>query len=143
MKRALRTLLSITLVAVVTNMILFAPLPVLAQDPVDPDPGLKGGLDHLQDKTRAAAGIREFSGGPVELALIIINIALALVAVVATGILIWAGISYVISLGNEEKIATAKRMLLFTIVGLMIVGLAAVLVNLILNIFIAPGAAGP
>ncbi len=140
MKRVLRTLPSLTLVAVVASMFFIAPLPALAAG--DPDPGLKGGLLHLWTTTRVDAGIRPFSG-PVELALIIINIALALVAVVATGILIWAGISYVISLGNEEKIATAKRMLLFTIVGLMIVGLAAVLVNLILNIFIAPGAAGP
>ena len=131
MKRfASRTLL---LGLIVAQLLVFAPQPVMAQDP-----GLRGGLLHLWEETREEAGIRRFSG-PAEVILVVINVVLALVAILATGVLIWAGISYVISLGNEEKIQTAKRMLLYSIIGLLIIGLAAVIVNVVLNLFIEGG----
>jgi len=74
--------------------------------------------------------------GPRATILKIIQTILNLVAVVALAVVIWAGVSYVISLGNEEKVKKAKMTLLYAIIGLVIIGIAIIIVNFIINIFI-------
>jgi len=65
----------------------------------------------------------------------IINFVLVLVGVVALAVLIWGGVSYIISLGDDSKIATAKKMILYAIIGLIIVGLSGLIVNFTINLF--------
>jgi len=100
-------------------------------------PSLRGGFEDISSgpgSTRADAGIVEISD-PVTVILTVINMALALTAAIATAMLIWAGVSYIISAGDEDKLQKAKQIILYTIIGLMVIGMAAIVVNLVLNIF--------
>jgi hypothetical protein len=63
---------------------------------------------------------------------------ITLVAVVAVGALIWGGIYYIISLGNDEKMQQAKRIILYAIIGLLIIGVSGLVVNVIVNLFVQP-----
>ncbi len=55
-----------------------------------------------------------------------------LAAIVCTFLLVWAGINYISSAGNANRLAAAKRLMLRSLIGLVIV-LAAVLLSGILN----------
>lgn len=63
----------------------------------------------------------------------IINVFLMLVATIAVIVLIYAGVRYIISLGNEDEAERAKRMILYAVIGLIVVGLSAVIVNFTLD----------
>jgi len=65
----------------------------------------------------------------------IINIALSFAGVIALAVLVWGGISYILSLGEEAKVGKAKKMILYAIVGLLIIGLSAIIVNVVINFF--------
>lgn len=47
--------------------------------------------------------------------------------------LVIGGLRYIISDGNPEKTATSKRMIVYSLVGLLVIALASVIVNLVLN----------
>jgi len=47
--------------------------------------------------------------------------------------LIIAGLRYTISSGDATKVADAKRMITYTLVGLLVIALAATVVNFVLN----------
>jgi len=61
----------------------------------------------------------------------IVNGLLSLVSVIAAIYVIYGGVSYVTAAGDEQKTATAKFRILFAIIGLIIVALAAVGVNFV------------
>lgn len=67
----------------------------------------------------------------------IINWLLVLAALAALVFLIIGGVQYIISRGEEDAAATAKNTILYAIIGLIIIGLAAVVVNFIVGIFSA------
>lgn len=64
----------------------------------------------------------------------VINFFLALVGLLAVIVLIIAGIRYIISLGDESAAEKAKRTILYAVIGLIVVGLSAVIVNFILAV---------
>jgi hypothetical protein len=47
---------------------------------------------------------------------------LGLVAVIALAVLIWGAFMYIVSVGSEEKAALARRIILYAIIGLLLVG---------------------
>lgn len=47
--------------------------------------------------------------------------------------LVVAGFRYVVSAGDKEKMATAKRMIIYTVVGLVVSAMAATFVNVVLG----------
>lgn len=59
----------------------------------------------------------------------IISIFLGLVAVVAVIFIIYAGIQLVTSEGEQSKMEKAKHTILYAVIGLIIIGLAAVMVR--------------
>src|SRR5436190_12915694 len=59
----------------------------------------------------------------------IVNIFLALIGVVAVIFIIYAGVQLLTSSGDEKKAETAKHTIIYAVIGLAIVGLAAALVN--------------
>jgi len=65
----------------------------------------------------------------------IINIFLFFVSGIALIAIIIGGVQYITSLGDEQKTARAKMIILYSVVGLIVVGLAAVTVNFVVNIF--------
>ena len=69
--------------------------------------------------------------------LLVINALLTIIGVIALAVLIWGGVLYIISLGDDGKIASAKKIILYAIVGLVVVGLSGLIVNFTINLFAA------
>jgi len=63
----------------------------------------------------------------------VINWILIAAGIIAVGFIIWAGIRYVLSGGDAEKVKKAKNTLLYAIIGLLIAALAMIIVNLVLG----------
>lgn len=73
-----------------------------------------------------------------------INGFLGLVGIIALIMVIYGGVKYIISMGDEKQAETAKHIILYALIGLIVIGLAAVLVNFVVGIINggAGGAAG-
>ena len=65
----------------------------------------------------------------------VINAMLGLAALLAIVILIIAGVIFIASLGDQEKAKQAKYAILYAVIGLIVIGLAAVVVNFVTAIF--------
>jgi len=61
----------------------------------------------------------------------IINVILAVMGALAFLMLIIAGFRYTISQGDANRVADAKRMIIYTLVGLVVIALAATIVNFV------------
>jgi len=74
----------------------------------------------------------ECEGGLTAVVKIITNILngfLVLVGLAAGAALIYGGVTYIMSSGDEEKTARAKRIVIYAIIGLIVIGLSAAVVN--------------
>lgn len=60
------------------------------------------------------------------------DIVLALAGIIAVAMIVWGGVNYMMAGGNEEKAASAKKILGYAIGGLLVV----VLARLIIYIFV-------
>lgn len=69
--------------------------------------------------------------------IMILNWLLVLAALAALVMLIIGGVQYIVSRGDEDAAAKAKNTILYAIIGLIVIGLAAVTVNFIVSIFAA------
>ncbi len=88
-----------------------------------------------QNNAKQAAGQAGLSQNEDIKAIIlaVINFILGLVGVIAVLALIIAGITYITSFGDEKKAETAKRTILYVVIGLILIILAGVIVNLVLS----------
>lgn len=66
----------------------------------------------------------------------ITNWALAIVAFLAVLFLVWGGINYVTAAGNEEQVETAKRIIRYALLGLVVAGISYAAVKVIVDVFI-------
>lgn len=64
---------------------------------------------------------------------VIFNIILGVVGALALFMLVLAGFRYTISQGDATRVADAKRMIGYTIVGLVVIALAATIVNFVVG----------
>lgn len=64
--------------------------------------------------------------------ILILNGLLVLAGVVALVYLIMGGVRYITSGGDDDAIGTAKNTILYAIIGLIVIGVAAVAVNFII-----------
>lgn len=81
-------------------------------------------------------GVENANSGLVRrVAVVVINAFLGLASVTALGFMIWGGVSYVISQGENDRVQKAKLTITYAVIGLVIIGLAAVIVNFVINIF--------
>ncbi len=111
-------------VAIFALALLLTATPVSAQfTPVD-----CGGLGISCDE---GADAQSF----VDVIIDILNFILIIVGVIALAALIWGGVQYIISLGNETGIEKAKKTIIYAIVGLVVVGLSGLIVNFVINLF--------
>jgi len=110
--------------AVVVTVLALAVFPVAAQvKPVDcGELGL--GID-------CAEGDDE--GTVKEFIINIVNIFLTLIGVIAAIYLIIGGVRYIMSQGNQEDTKKAKNTILYALIGLLVIGLSAVLVNFVIG----------
>ncbi len=80
----------------------------------------------------AAAGSLGLStGNPFYVLLNVIRIVLNLMGIVAMAAIIIAGIYMIISLGNDEQIDKAKKIIKYTLIGLIIILFSRILVGLV------------
>lgn len=93
-------------------------------------PGILGGLN-------AAGGINGLPSGDVRATIIrILRSVLSFLALLAVITIIIAGIMLIVSLGNEEYKERAKRIIFYTLIGLVIVLFARVIVGIV-TVFLA------
>jgi type IV secretion system pilin len=72
--------------------------------------------------------------GPLpQIILNLINYVLAIVGVIALAYLVYGGFRYITSAGNEETIEEAKRIIFNAIIGIVVIGVAAALVNFVIQ----------
>lgn len=63
----------------------------------------------------------------------IIDAFLGLSAVVAAAFVIYGGIKYMMSAGDEKGATAGKNAVIYAMIGLVVIGLAAVLVNFVIS----------
>jgi hypothetical protein len=63
----------------------------------------------------------------------IFNLVLAIMGALAFFMLILAGFRYTISQGDANRVADAKRQIIYTLVGLVVLALAATVVNFVIG----------
>lgn len=61
------------------------------------------------------------------------NVALYVIGAISVIMLIWGGLRYILSGGDNKKITDAKNTILYAIIGLIIAVLAFAIVNFVLN----------
>jgi len=66
--------------------------------------------------------------------LLIISNVLKILAVIAMGAMVYGGFLYVTSLGSEDKAKRGKTIVAYTIIGIIIIGFSAILVNALIVI---------
>jgi hypothetical protein len=86
------------------------------------------------DKPEIVNALSGGSGNIRELALRIINFFLAFLGLVAVIMIIYAGILYVTAAGEEGPVGTAKKIILYAVIGIVIIALSFALVNTILKV---------
>lgn len=96
-------------------------------------PGIQDGFDVVK-KLAGDSGIKA-DRGLRDIVMEAMKIGLGAVALIALIALVVGGIMYIFSAGDENKAKTAKNVILFTIIGLLIIGLAAMVVNAVIKFF--------
>jgi len=65
-----------------------------------------------------------------------LNLVIALSALIAVAMLVYAGIRYILSAGDEKKIESATKNIIYTLIGLVIVFIAPLVIRFILSTFL-------
>lgn len=63
----------------------------------------------------------------------LINYVLAIVGVIALAYLVYGGFMYITSAGNEDRVEGAKTIITNAVVGVVVIGIAAALVNFVIR----------
>lgn len=131
MSRTFKQLLTVTGLMVAGLMLLsFAPT-VFAQA-AGTTVGGTGALSE-SDLPDVVKGLSGGSGSIRELALRIVNFFLLFLGLVAVIMVIYGGILYVTAAGKEDQVGTAKKVILYAIIGIVIIALSFALVNTVLK----------
>jgi hypothetical protein len=69
----------------------------------------------------------------------IMNWFLLFLGLIATGFLIYGGFLYVTSAGNDDNVKKAKNIIIYAAVGILVIILAAVVVNALLDLVLDSG----
>ncbi len=104
---------------------------------------LKGGLSSLMLTApgivlaQGLTGTTPFQGtaqgGLVQAIITIVNVLLILAAIIAAIFLVIGGVRYITSSGDEEAADKAKNTILYAVIGLIVIGLSAAIVNFVVG----------
>lgn len=108
-------------------------LTVLASAFLTVDPVLANTLIDSSDAPSAISGATGGEGDFKTLANRIINFFLGFLGFISILMVIYAGILYVTSAGNDDSVGKAKKILLYAVVGIVVIFLSYALVNTILG----------
>lgn len=92
----------------------------------------KGGFEKV-DAVGADSGIKKFANLS-EFILAVLKVVGAVVAVLALAALIYGAVMYITSLGDEGKTEKAKHVIMYAIIGLLVLGAAGIVVNVVINL---------
>ena len=98
---------------VLTPVMAFS-LPALAVDPLNP-----WGTDDLKTSVQDTTGLGERD--PRDIAASVIRVILGFLGIVAVIIILLGGFKWMTAGGNEENVASAKKMLIAGVIGLVII----------------------
>lgn len=87
------------------------------------------------DFTPGAAADVKLPGDLPKLILGVINTAIVLAGVMTLGYLVYGGFRYLTSRGDEDDTRTAKNTITYAIVGLVVIAIAAAIVNFVFGAF--------
>jgi hypothetical protein len=124
--------------AIAAFSLMFAPVvPVFAQQDAQQqiNAGLCTGsnLQFTEDTSGADCSTSDATERVNNLIRTIVNLLSAIVGIVAVIMIIFGGLRYITSGGNDTSVTGAKNTILYAIIGLIIVALAQVLVRFTLN----------
>lgn len=117
---------------VLSGMVVLPVASVYADESVCSDP-------NISDDLKAAAGCKKTETAD-KVANNVINVVLTLVGILAVGVMIFGGITYVTSTGDASKTMRAKNIIMYGLIGLMITLLAYAIVFFVSGSISAPNA---
>ena len=79
------------------------------------------------------SGIRNF-GTLSEFIVAVLRVLTALIGIIAVAAILYGGFLYITSGGDEDKTGTAKKIIMYAVIGLVVIGIAGILVNVVINI---------
>jgi len=128
-----------TLTIFTTSIIAFSALtfcfglvsPVFAQAQGDPKT-FSGGLESI--KSIANENKLGEARSTKEILQTIVKWLLSLVGTIAVISLLYGGFLYITSQGEDNKVEQAKHIILYSVIGLIIIGLSAVIVNVVISL---------
>ena len=88
---------------------------------------------NMDANLKAAAGCDNDDSDVPKRVADIINIFIAVMGVIAVIMIIYGGISLVLSLGNAEKVRKAKNIIIYSAIGLLVVLISFAIINFVLD----------
>lgn len=70
-----------------------------------------------------------WGGGLIAGIRIIVNVFLTLAGFAAAVVIIYGGVRYITARGDENEVTTAKNIIIYAVIGLIVIGLSAAIVN--------------
>ena len=89
------------------------------------------------DQIQTTSKVIKFNSAS-EFIIAVIKVGLSIMGLVATAMVIYGGYLYVTAMGDEKKAEQGKHVILYAVIGLIIIGGAAILTNVIISTFKAP-----
>ena len=114
--------------AIVVFALMLGALTFLSALPVA-SAGLLNPTDNIQAVSEATGGESSFRG----LVLRIINYALGFLGLLAVIMIIYGGVTYVTSAGNDDAIGNAKKIIMYALIGIIVILLSFVVVRAVLG----------
>ncbi len=91
--------------------------------------------DGLED-VKSLAGANELAGASSakDILLGIMKWLLTLTGIIATISLLYGGYLYITSQGEDDQVQQAKHLILYSVIGIIIIGISAIIVNVVINV---------
>jgi hypothetical protein len=98
------------------------------------EPSFATSLIQSDDQIGAVKGLTGGEGDLKTLAATIINFFLGFLVFVMVVMIIYAGVLYVTSAGNEDNVGKAKKILLYCVIGVVLIAISYAFVNTLLGV---------
>jgi type IV secretion system pilin len=85
------------------------------------------------DNPSEVAGATGGEGSLRQLVLTMINYFLGFLGILAVIMVIYGGVTYVISAGEDEKMQSAKKIIMYAVIGIIIVLVSFALIRMVIN----------
>lgn len=90
--------------------------------------------DQISDELKEAAGCREGDDQNKTIfpaVKFFIDVVLSVIGIIGVGVIIYGGVTYTLSTGDAVKVNRAKNIILYGVIGMIVAGLAYVIVEFV------------